>query len=271
MRLWEGRAPGALDTTAQDIPILTAYLPRTPSAPRTAVVICSGGGYGWVATKYEGKQAQEFLSPLGVTVFTLDYRVGPRYHHPVELGDALRAMRMVRAHAAEWGIDPHKIGIMGFSAGGHLASTVSTHFDVGNPAAEDPIDRVGSRPDFAILVYPVITMSAPYAHEGSRRNLLGLTPDTGLVRMLSNERMVTASTPPTFLYHTDADAEVPVENSVLYYLALRKAGVHAELHVFQNGPHGSAMGQGDPALSIWPPLLAEWLRVNGWVPAASAK
>jgi acetyl esterase/lipase len=263
--LWSGPAPGAQGSEERDIPTLTVYLPSTVSPNMTAMVVCPGGSYRGLATGYEGKQAQEYLNSIGVAVFMLKYRVGPRYHHPVELGDAQRALRIVRTHAAEWGIAPDRVGIMGFSAGGHLASTAATHFDAGLANATDPIDRASSRPDFAVLVYPVISMLAPLTHPLSKENLLGTHPDSALVRSLSNDLMVTAQTPPTFLFHTTADSLVPVENSVNYYLALRKAGVPAELHVFQNGPHGVALGEGDPVLGVWPKLLGNWLRVNGWV------
>jgi len=214
---------------------------------------------------HEGAAAEAFLRPLGVAVFVLGYRVGPRYRYPIELEDAQRAMRVVRAHAADWGIDPHRIGIMGFSAGGHLAATVSTHFDVGSAVPRDSIDRVSSRPDFTILVYPVITLTEPWTHEGSKTNLLGATPDSALARSLSNDRMVTAQTPPTFLFHTNEDDGVPAENSIYYALALRRAGVPVELHLYQHGPHGTAMGDGDPVLGTWPLLLVTWLRTNGWI------
>src|SRR5262249_51009172 len=177
------------------------------------------------------------------------YRVGPRYHHPIEMHDAQRAIRFVRAQAQELGVRPDRIGFMGFSAGGHLASTVATHFDAGNPSASDPIDRVGSRPDFAILAYPVISTTADYAHKLSATNLLGENPDPGLAMELSNEFHVTAETPPTFLFTTSTDTTVPPENSVAFYLALRKAGVPAELHVFEKGPHGVGLAQDDPALA----------------------
>ncbi len=171
----------------------------------------------------------------------------------------------MRARAAEWHIAPDRIGIMGFSAGGHLASTASTHFDAGNSSAPDPIDRVSSRPDFAILGYPVISLIEPWTHQGSKTALLGPNPDPALARSLSNETQVTAETPPTFIYQTNADTTVPAENSVFYYLALRKAGVPAEIHIFKNGGHGSGLAMQDPALSEWPRLLANWLRVSGLI------
>jgi acetyl esterase/lipase len=172
-------------------------------------------------------------------------------------------MRTVRAHASEWRIDPARIGILGFSAGGHLAMSASTLFDAGNPNAPDPIDRAGSRPDFTVLGYPVISMTEPWTHQGSKNNLLGANPDPELVRRLSGELAVTKQTPPTFLFHTNADTAVPAENSVYYYLALRKAGIPAEMHIFEKGPHGVGLANDDPALSEWSKLLANWLRVRG--------
>jgi acetyl esterase/lipase len=193
----------------------------------------------------------------------LKYRVGPKYHHPIELGDAQRAIRLVRANAASFGVIPERIGIIGFSAGGHLASTAETHFDSGNPSAQDPIDRVSFRPDFAILGYGVITLYPPYAHHGSVVSLLGENPDPKLLHELSNELQVTPQTPPTFLFTTGEDTAVPPENSVNFYLALRKAGVPAEMHVFQKGQHGLGLAFGNPALSVWPTLLANWIRGLG--------
>jgi acetyl esterase/lipase len=171
---------------------------------------------------------------------------------------------MARSRASEFGVAPDRIGVWGFSAGGHLASSAATHFDNGKPDSQDPIDRVSSRPDFAVLVYPVITFTEEaYAHKGSRTNLLGDNPDPALVRLMSNELQVTAQTPPTFLVHSTADRAVPAENSVLFYLALRKAGVSAELHIYENGPHGFGLGWSDLALSSWPARLADWLRTHG--------
>jgi acetyl esterase/lipase len=216
---------------------------------------------------HEGRQVANWLNALGVTAFVLKYRLGPKYHHPIELGDAQRAIRLVRSHAQELGIAPDRLGIMGFSAGGHLASTAGTHFDSGNSGASDPIDRVSSRPDFLILGYPVITMQGPYAHSGSVKNLLGDHPDPKLQEELSNELHVAPQTPPTFLFTTSEDKTVPAENSVDFYLALHKAGVPAELHVFEKGPHGVGLDLSDPALGEWPALLANWLRERGLVGA----
>ena len=212
---------------------------------------------------HEGRQVANWFNLHGIGAFVLKYRLGPRYNHPIELGDAQRAIRYIRSHAAEFGIQPDRIGMMGFSAGGHLTSTAATHFDKGNAEATDPVDRVSSRPDFVVLAYPVILSKAPYAHAGSFRNLLGANPDPALLEELSTESRVTAETPPTFLFHTNADTGVPAENSIQYYLALRKAGVQAELHIFQPGPHGVGLGMNDPVLEQWPPLLASWLRARG--------
>jgi acetyl esterase/lipase len=184
------------------------------------------------------------------------------------LGDAQRAIRTVRHKAADYRIMPDRIGIMGFSAGGHLASTAGTHFETVNGSASDPIDRQSSRPDFLILVYPVISFTTSYVHRGSLRALLGDGADPKLVEGLSNELQVTSQTPPTFLFHTSTDTTVPPENSVLFYMALRKAGVPAEMHVYERGPHGVGLAQTDGALSSWPARLSDWLRIRGLLNAA---
>lgn len=261
MRLWEGDAPGALGTEPADIPTITYYAPQRNSG--TAVVLAPGGGYGNLALNHEGRQVANWFNSQGIHTFILRYRLGPRYRHPVPLTDALRAVRTVRARAVEYGIQPDRIGIMGFSAGGHLASTAATRFERANPSASDPIDRVDSRPDFLILGYPVITSSAPYAHQGSFRNLIGEDAPAELRASLSNDTQVTADTPPTFLFHTNADTAVPPENSVLFYMALRKAGVPAEMHIFEPGPHGVGLAMEDPVLNAWSPLLSTWLRARG--------
>lgn len=261
--LWPGGAPGAQGTADEDKPTLTPYVVPRERATGTAVIVCPGGGYAHLATEKEGDQPARWLNSIGVTAFVLKYRLGPKYHHPNELMDAQRAIRMVRARAAEFGVQPDRIGIMGFSAGGHLAASTGTHFDAGNASAPDPIDRAGSRPDFLILCYPVITFKEPYLHRGSMHMLLGDQPDPKLLDELSNELQVTAQTPPTFLFHTTADQTVPVENSVMFYMALRKAGVPAEMHIYERGPHGVGLAPTDEALSSWPARLADWLRVRG--------
>jgi len=261
--LWPSGAPGALGVEDADKPALTIYLPPAEKASGAAVVVCPGGGYTHLAMDHEGKQIAEWLNARGIAAFVLRYRLGPSYHHPIELGDAQRALRMVRALATDFRVAPDRIGVWGFSAGGHLAATLGTHFDAGDPQAVDPLDRASCRPDFMILAYPVISMSAQYTHGGSRLNLLGDSPDPQLVESLSNEKQVTSHTPPTFLFHTDADPVVPVENSVLFYLALRKAGVPAELHIYERGNHGVGLAQKDPVLSTWPDRLADWLKNRG--------
>jgi acetyl esterase/lipase len=261
--LWPGGAPGALGQDDRDKPALTVYMPSNTTGPMTAVIIAPGGSYARLAMNHEGRQPANYFNALGIAAFVLHYRLGPQYHHPIELGDAQRAIRLVRARAAEWHIAPDRIGILGFSAGGHLASSASTHFDAGKPDAADAIDRVSSRPDFAVLGYPVISLIEPFTHQGSKRNLLGDHPDDALARSLSSETQVTERTPPTFIYHTNADSVVPVENAVAYFLALRKAGVPAEMHVFKDGAHGSGLGGQNAALAEWPRLLTNWLRGSG--------
>ncbi len=258
--LWPNGAPGALGAANEDKPSITPYLAKSPNG--TAVIVCPGGGYAHLAMDHEGVQIARWLNSLGISAFVLQYRLGPKYHHPAMINDAQRAIRSVRSRSATLRIQPDRIGIWGFSAGGHLASTAATHFDSGNPNAADPIDRAGSRPDFAILAYPVISLGE-FAHVGSRDNLLGKNADPKLVEDLSNDLRVTPQTPPTFLFHTTADATVPVENSVRFYLALRKAGVPAEMHIFQNGPHGVGLAPTDATLSAWSGLLANWLRERG--------
>lgn len=261
--LWENGAPGALGDTDDDKPSLTLFPARGASGATTAVIIAPGGSYARLAANHEGRQVANWFNSLGVTAFVLRYRLGPRYHHPVEMGDAQRAIRFVRAHAEELGIRGDRVGFMGFSAGGHLASTVATHLDAGNAGAQDPVERMGSRPDFVVLAYPVITMTADYGHKLSAANLLGEHADAKVARQMSSELQVTRDTPPTFLFATNADTAVPAENSIAFYLALRKAGVPAEIHVFEPGGHGVGLAAGDPVLGEWPVLLRNWLRGRG--------
>ena len=261
--LWPDGAPGAQGGLDEDKPTLSIYLPPAEQTTGAAVVVCPGGGYRNLAVDHEGHQIARWLNSFGVAAFVLKYRLGPRYHHPAPLQDAQRALRHVRLHAAEFYIDPERIGIWGFSAGGHLASTAGTHFERGNPAAADAYGRTSSRPDFLVLGYPVISLTTEFTHQGSRRYLLGENPDPALAESLSNEKQVTAETPPTFLFHTDEDKGVPAENSVLFYLALRRAGVPAEMHIYERGQHGVGLAPTDRVLSSWPSRLADWLYSRG--------
>ena len=266
--LWPNGAPGAQGDEDMDKPSLTIYLPKGENATKTGVVVAPGGGYQHLAMEKEGEQYALWLNARGVAAFVLKYRLGPKYHYPVELEDAQRAIRMVRANAAEYGVDPDRIGMWGSSAGGHLTATAGTKYDAGNPQATDPVDRVSSRPEFLILAYPVITFEAPYAHTGSRKYLLGDDPDPALVASLSAETQVTGDTPPTFLFATTDDRTVPVMNSVMFYEALVKAGVPVEMHLFQHGAHGAGLAATNPQLSVWPDLLIKWMRERGYAAAA---
>lgn len=245
---------------------MTPYLPPEGTANGTAVVIFPGGGYQHLSMEKEGSDVANWLAGAGVTTFVVRYRLGPTYHHPTMLGDAQRAIRIARARAAEWRIDPQRLGVIGFSAGGHLASTAGTHFDAGNAGSADPIERASSRPDFMLLLYPVITMRADsVTHAGSRLNLLGPSPTPELERSLSNETQVTPQTPPTFIVHTEDDRTVPVQNALLFYDALTRNGVKAEMHVFEHGPHGFGLAPANPVLSVWTALCETWMRQHGWL------
>jgi acetyl esterase/lipase len=264
--LWANGAPGALGATPADQPQMTPYLPPEGTANGTAVVIYPGGGYQHLSMEKEGSDVANWLAGTGVTAFVVRYRLGPSYHHPTQLGDAQRAIRIVRARAAEWGVDPRRLGVIGFSAGGHLASTTGTHFDAGNASSSDPIERASSRPDVMLLLYPVITMRADsVTHAGSRLNLLGASPTPELERLLSNETQVTPQTPPTFIVHTEDDRTVPVQNALLFYDALKRNGVQAELHVFEHGPHGFGLAPTNPVLAVWTTLCETWMRQHGWL------
>ena len=264
--LWPDTAPDAKGDTDGDKPTLIIYLPATEKSTGTAVVICPGGGYGNLAMDHEGHQIAQWLNSLGVAGFILKYRhrnSGAGYGHPAPLQDAQRAIRIVRSRAEQWNIEPNQIGILGFSAGGHLASSAGTHFNQRYYDAKDPIDHISCRPDFMILIYPVISFAEWCAHTGSRRNLLGKNPDKKLVENLSNEKQVTSGTPPTFLVHANDDKGVPPENSIYFYLALRKAKVPAEMHIYEKGGHGFGLGKEQTAVSSWPSRCADWMRGQG--------
>jgi len=266
--LWPDGAPGAKGDAEGDKPTLTIYLPPQEKATGAAVVICPGGGYQTLAMDHEGHQIAQWLNSFGVAGFIVKYRhrnSGAGYGHPVPLQDAQRAIRTVRSRAREWGVDPNRIGVLGFSAGGHLASSAATHFNESFGAPKDKIDRVSCRPDFAVLIYPVIAFGEPFTHTGSQKNLLGPDPDQSLVEKMSNEKQVTPQTPPTFLLHTWEDTAVPAENSIYFYLALRKAGVPAEMHIFLKGQHGFGLGQKLGAVSAWPTLCQKWMEESGFL------
>ena len=246
-----------------DKPTVTLYQPARPQATGTLVVICPGGGYRALAMDHEGHQVARWFTAHGVSAAIVKYRLGPRYRHPAPLQDVLRAIRLVRSRAAELGVKPDRIGVMGFSAGGHLASSAATLFDLADGKAKDGLEAVSSRPDFAILGYPVIVFGADVTHKGSQQHLLGDTPAAELVTRLSTDRQVTTKTPPTFLFHTSEDAAVPPQNSIAFYLALKNAGVPAELHVYEKGPHGVGLAPADRELSTWPDRLLGWMRVRG--------
>lgn len=262
--LWPAGAPGAKGDERQDKPTLIIYTPAKEQATGAAIVVCPGGGYGGLAMGHEGHDIAAWLNSLGVAAFICDYRHrGKGYGHPAPLQDAQRAIRTVRSRASEWGVDPAKIGILGFSAGGHLASTAATHFDDGDADAADPTERVGCRPDFAVLCYAVIAFGEPYTHYGSQRNLLGGDAGDELIRQFSNEKQVTADTPPTFLWHTYEDTGVPAENSIYFYLACRKHKVPAEMHLFEKGRHGVGLGKGITGTADWSNRCADWMKVRG--------
>lgn len=273
-QLWEGGAPGALGTGDLDIPTLTLFRPQPRTGNGTAVIIAPGGAYLGLAANLEGRQVADWYTSRGVTGFVLRYRLGSKYLYPIPLQDAKRAVRFVRSHAKEFGIEPDRIGFMGFSAGGHLAAMTATMFDGGKPDAPDPIDRLSSRPDFVVLGYPWLN--------AMEKDQTGLLPYCSALKIpadqctkfeqYSPDEHVSAQTPPTFIYHTTDDESVPVEASMKYYRALRGAGVPVEMHLFEHGRHGSGLGLGDASLDLWPVLLESWLRSRGLLtPEAAAK
>ncbi|MBW8781397.1 MAG: alpha/beta hydrolase [Verrucomicrobia bacterium] len=262
--LWPDHTPGALGSSANDIPTLTAYLPAAGKANGASMLILPGGGYGMLAD-HEGKGYADWLVAQGVTCYVLKYRLGSHgYRHPAMLNDAARGLRLVRSFARRDGLDPARVGIIGSSAGGHLASTLLTHFDAGNATATDPIERESSRPDLGVLCYPVITMGQ-FTHQGSKTNLLGSSPSPELVQNLSNELQVTPQTPPCFLWHTVEDASVPVENSLLFAEALRRNHVPFSLHIYEKGRHGLGLTKGAPP---WADQCLYWFGERGFLGAA---
>jgi acetyl esterase/lipase len=268
--LWPKGAPGATDTTAASKPSLTYFAADSKLATGASAVICPGGGYDHLATDKEGNQVAKWLNTLGVSAFVLKYRFAP-YRHPVEMHDAQRAIRWVKANAKRFKLDPAHVGIVGFSAGGHLASTVATHYDAGNSSASDTVDRQSCKPWFQILGYPVITMEGPFAHGGSVKNLLGDSPSPDLTALLSNERHVDGKTPPAFLVHAADDPDVLLDNSKMYYDSLVKADVPVQLKVYVHGPHGFGLANGVagapniPEIAAWTGVCATWLKDRGFL------
>lgn len=265
--LWPEGAPGAKGEADHDVPAVQFWPANVNQASATAVLVCPGGGYGGLAMGHEGVEIAEWLNARGIDAWVLRYRLGSKgYHHPIQKNDVLRAMRFVR-HKREQGGAAGPLGIWGFSAGGHLASTAATHFKTPDLNKSDVIDGAASRPDFAILCYPVITMADDFTHQGSKRNLLGKEriKNSELVQLLSNQNAVTANTPPTFIFHTTEDQAVPVENALLFFSALQQHKITSELHVYQKGRHGVGLAKADAVLSSWPDRLADWLITNGWM------
>lgn len=263
--LWESGAPGALGNKDQDKPTITPYLPDSDKKSDAAIVICPGGAYAGLA-QHEGNDYALFLNKAGITCFVLKYRLGTHgYKHPAMLQDVQRAVRLVRSKAEQWKINPDKIGVMGSSAGGHLASTLLTHFDNGNPESPDPVERVSCRPNLGILCYPVITMGEN-THQGTKINLLGKNPDPELIKLLSNELNVKSNTPPCFIWHTWEDNAVKVENSLAFASALRKANIPFDLHIYQKGGHGMGLKDKSPFENVhpWAKDLLFFLKENGW-------
>lgn len=261
-RLWDGDAPGALgpeqsEKPTNDVPSITVYAPPEGRNNGGAIVICPGGGYGGLAA-HEGTPVAKWANSLGMTGVVLRYRLGPKYKHPAMQHDVNRAIRMVRHHAKDWGVDTNRVGVLGFSAGGHEASTAATHYDAGKDDG-DAVDKQSCRPDLAILIYPVITMTDPHTHKGSRNNLLGKEPDAKRIELMSNEKQVTKDTPPTFLVHSSDDKVVPIENSFLFAAALAKNGVPFTFVSFKTGAHGYGMGK-PPETASWPAQCEAWLR-----------
>ncbi len=277
MKLWTGEIPFSTGVIGEEVitdqghvrniqdPTITVYLPDKEKATGAAVVICPGGGYWILAIKHEGHDIAKWFNEIGVAGIVVKNRLPTSENitdnSEVAMTDAQRAVRMVRYNAAEWGIDSAKIGIMGFSAGGHLASTVGTHYDLGMADSPDPIQKISCRPDFMILMYPVITMSEDFMHVGSMKNLLGENPTEEQMIRFSNEKQVTGDTPPTILIHANDDKGVPVANSIVFYEALQVHGVPAELHIFNSGGHGFGLGRKDgTSHNMWPDNVSAWMK-----------
>jgi acetyl esterase/lipase len=271
IKLWT-TTPGVVEGKDTDTdptePTMDIYLPPRAGAPGAAMLVLPGGAYTHLSTIREGSDIAHMLVSHGIAAFVVRYRHSPRYQYPIPFLDGQRALRTVRANAADYGVDPDKIGVIGFSAGGHLAASLATQFDAGDPNAADPVERVSSRPDFAALLYPVITLTdEPYVHKGSRQALTGDRRE--LWASLSADQRVTPTTPPVFIAQATTDTVVPPQNSILFYSACLQNHVPAELHMFAHGSHGFGLAPTDSALSVWPQLLVTWMARNHWTPAAN--
>lgn len=264
IELWPNGAPYQAGETEEDRPRLVAF-PVKSEQPTGCIIVCPGGGYARRA-EHEGNPVAEWLNSLGISAFVLHYRVAP-YKHPAPLEDCRRAVRWVRHHAAEYGIDPNRVGMLGFSAGGHATAMAGVHHEPGNPEAEDPIDRHSSRPDAIVLCYPVISF-VQARHTGSMKNLIGEDAPLELQEKLSGEKAVNSETPPAFLWHTADDGGVPVENSLLFAASLSRHGIPFDLHVYQSGRHGLGLAQTHPEAYEWTTACANWLRKQGFAPQA---
>lgn len=266
--LWPDGTPGALGSAPADKPRMYVFLPEKRSTS-AAILVIPGGGYEHVAMGHEGFQIADWLNAQGMAAFVLDYRVAP-YHYPAEIEDGVQAMRLIRSRAAQYAIDPNRIGVWGSSAGGHLASSLGTHCQ--NPAnpvpsvKDDPLAGVSCRPAFMVLAYPVIGMREPITHHGSMVNFLGPDPAPGLARAWSNQDAVTSTTPPAFIFATENDPTVPIENELAFYQALVKNHVHAELHIFDYSNHGCGLCGSIIPLRVWPSLLRTWLIDHSFLP-----
>lgn len=276
--LWEGDIPNsqlsndketvvitdAIRISLVQTPTLEVFLPSKRSVTGKAVIICPGGGYGVLAYDWEGTETAKWFNSKGIAAFVLKYRLpnskSIQVSHEAPLQDAQRAIRLVRSQAEKWDVNPNKIGIIGFSAGGHLASTLGTQFDKKNSFEETVIESISARPDFMMLVYPVVTMKTDYTHKGSRTNLLGKKPDEFLINQYSNELQVTKNTPPTFIIHSTDDSAVPVENSLNLYKALKDHKIMTEMHIYPGGGHGYSLAVGKGYLQTWPDRLYDWLK-----------
>ena len=265
-RLWEAKPPGALgEDLLRDIPFLTAYWPNAERRSGASIIVCPGGGYGGLMD-YEGRDYALWLNDRGITAFVLNYRLATHgYRHPVITNDLVRAVRFVRAHALKWGLEPSRIGVIGSSAGGHLAAMSLVHFDAGLENAADPIERVSSRPDFGILCYAVLSMGSAIGHDGSKMNLLGPDPKPEDIDYLSAELQVKKETPPCFIFHTQADEIVKVDNALHFAAALVAQEVPVSLHIYPTGLHGVALGFKDYVTGDKRPLHPWTLELDGWL------